>query len=275
MNESMKAFETLDKEVDGGKAWLNLYYNLPQEKIGEEFPGKAATFFHHFFKNYNKHWDPQTAVQLEFGGGPSISPLFSACPFVSKIVFTEYTAVWRKQVELWKAKDPNAFDWTTFCKYVVEDLEGNKDEKEISKRLSDLHAKVTDIAECDFNRDSPIPSDLVPPNGFDIISHSYVFTSCVTTKEDLVAGLKRLYELLKPGGFLTGVMVDEMEWYKVSPNSEKVMTLRISGKDIPDVFGRAGFTILEHTHIKVEPSPLEKVHSTTMLDHCIIAQKPL
>ena len=274
---SKKVFETLDQERDDAeaKSWLNLYYNLPQEKIGREFPGKAATFFHHFYKNYNEFWDPHSATLLEFGGGPSISPLFSACPFVSKIVFTEYTAVWRKQVEMWKAEDPGAFDWTTFCKYVIEDLEGNRDKTEINKRLSDLRTKVAVIAECDFHCDDPIAPNLVPPDGFDIISHSYVFTSCVSTMDDMVAGLKRLSKLLKPGGFLTGVMEGEMDWYKVSPNSEPVMTLWVSDKDVPEMFGRAGFIIVEHKHIRVEPSPLEKVQSeSSKLDHCIIAQKP-
>ena len=189
-------------------------------------------------------------------------------------MFTEYTRAWRREVELWKAKDPSAFDWTTFCRYVVEDLEGCSDKTEVERRLGNLHAKITDVLPCDFNSDPPVSKGVVPPDGFDIISHSYVFSSCVSNKDALIAGLKRVHKLLKPGGFLTGVIVDEMEWYKPSPNSEPVKTLRISNKDIPEVFEKAGFVILEHKHIKVEPSPLEKVYSTTFEDHCIIAQKP-
>ena len=66
--------------------------------------------FHEFYQKYHTQWDTTTTRLLEFGGGPSIVPLISAAPFVSEIVFAEYAESNRKEVQLWKDNNPNAYD---------------------------------------------------------------------------------------------------------------------------------------------------------------------
>ena len=235
--------------------YLNLRYNQQKDEIHGTSRGKVAEFYHYFYQRYNKEWNPREAIVLEFGGGPSILPFISAAPVVSSMVFSEYGEM-RKAVEIWKDNNPNAFNWINYSRYIVEDLEGSKDPDAARERLEEVRSKMNHIISCDFNRDNVVPQVAIPSEGFDIITFTYVLECCVDTEDAMVLGLKRLKRILKPGGFIAGILAENMVSWK-EPYSGKADCFTVTDKSqVGKIFESAGFSVTEHKYHRHVPNHL-------------------
>lgn len=111
------------------KSYLDSYFKNP--KVQPWIIKKLHSFWKQFESKKN-------IKLLEFGGGPNISRLISACQYVEDIVFCEYMGFIRKAVEDWK--DNKGFDWKATFDFVVKEIEG-KDEQASNARL------VTDLVD--------------------------------------------------------------------------------------------------------------------------------
>ena len=62
--------------------------------------------------NYSCKWNNKTISYrlLEFGGGPVITSLINAMPYVNQITFAAYTKNERKEIILWKNREEGAHD---------------------------------------------------------------------------------------------------------------------------------------------------------------------
>jgi len=69
---------------------------------------------------------------LEYGGGPNISKIISACPYVTDIVFSEYNDLNRKAIEDWI--NNKGFDWKATFDFIVKELEGKDGRASTSNR---------------------------------------------------------------------------------------------------------------------------------------------
>ena len=256
-----------DPDFKESRQYLNYRYNQPKDEIHDTSRGKIADFYHYFYKIYSKEWNQSDATVLEFGGGPSILSFIAAAPFVSRFVFSEYGPM-RKEVAIWKNEDPNSFDWTNYSRYIVEDLEGRKEADAAEKRLNEVRAKLSHIVPCDFNHDPILSPDVCPSEGFDVIMCTYVLECCVSTMEDMVKGLKRLRTILKPGGFLVGIMADNLTSWLV-PGGSKQPCFTITDKsDIVKMMDLAGLSLVELRHHTHSPSGV----STSNLSHEFIVR---
>ena len=56
---------------------------------------------------------------LNFGGGPVISDLISAAPFVKEIIFAEYSERNRQAVEKWRQNLPDSHDWSADFRFIL------------------------------------------------------------------------------------------------------------------------------------------------------------
>jgi len=88
----------------------------------------CLTKLHSFWKQFES---TRNIKLLEFGGGPNISRLISACPYVTDIVFSEYKDFIRKAVEDWI--NNKGYDWKATFDFIVKELEG-KDEQTSNER---------------------------------------------------------------------------------------------------------------------------------------------
>ena len=150
---------------------------------------------HKFYQSYKS-----TASKLkilDIGTGPVIAYAISAAPYASEIVLSEYTEANREALLQWLKNDPKAHDWTSFFKHVVVDLEG-KSEEEVPIRAELVRKVIKAVVPCDVNSDPPIPAEYV--DQYDIVTDFLCLVSACATKEDYVAALVRLCDLLKPGG---------------------------------------------------------------------------
>ena len=154
---------------------------------------------------------------LNFGGGPVISDLISAAPFVEEIIFAEYSERNRQAVEKWRQNLPGSHDWSADFRFIVENLEGRSRE-EVAIRESELRRKITHILPCDIEWDNPVkwPSSWESQSAmFDVVTTSLCLEACVTSKESYRHAIGKLKRYLKPGGYIVMYGVTEEKYYFV------------------------------------------------------------
>ena len=113
------------------------------------------------------------AKMLNFYGGPVVSHLISVAPKCKEVMFADFSADCREQVDLWLKKDPSAFDWWPYFSYVVHTLEGGTETQ---------------------------PLDDIGP--YDIIFTSLCLECVYPTNDSYRESVAKLAHLLKPGGTL-------------------------------------------------------------------------
>ena len=195
--------------------------------------------FHEFYSKFHSSWDSSVVRLLEFGGGPAIYPLISACPYVKEIVFTDYVEPCLKEVRLWKDNDPSAHNWDPFFEYVVNHLEGKEGEDAVTLRKEELREKIVSIEHCDITK----PHSVIDPKlgVFDVVSTSLCLEAVAETKEDYVEFLKRIAPLTKVGGYLVTLVSIGMSHYRLMGVDFKHLPL--SQDDVCSGLETAGFTV--------------------------------
>jgi len=193
---------------------------------------------HMFYQSYKS---TETKLKmLDIGTGPVISRAISAAPYASEIVLSEYTEANRKELLQWLKNDPKAYDWTSFFKHVVVDLEG-KSEEEVPIRAELVRKVIKAVVSCDVNSDPPIPTCYV--DQYDVITDFFCLSAACATKEDYLAGLVRLCALLKPGGkmvLLVGEGKESETLTSYSVGSQKFSSLLLSKESLLDLLKCAG-----------------------------------
>ena len=225
-------------------------------------------FFHNFFQKYHKEWDNSTAFLLDVGGGPCIYPHISAVPYVAEIYHTDYVKDMRDEVLLWKNKDPNAFNWSSYFKHVVQELEGQTSPDAVTEREDKLR-NILNVGPCDAKADVIIPGLKKP---VDILSSSFCLEVCYESREGYVAILKRLYDIMAPKGFFIAQKALENSWVKSGEiRYEKPCPLSL--EDVKRSYQEAGFDVLFVDQWD-RPMAVRNIgHGSTGYGY-IIAQKP-
>ncbi|KAG8569236.1 hypothetical protein GDO81_014312 [Engystomops pustulosus] len=182
-------------------------------------------------------------VLIDFGAGPTIYNLLSACEVFKTIITSDFLEQNREQLEKWLRKDPNALDWTHVAKYVCG-LEGDSNNWE--KKEATLRRKVTKVLKCDALAEKPYGAEPMP--------QADCITSCLCLEvpsKDLEAFtniLKKLKELLKPGGHVVIQSVLNCTFYYVG--TKWFSCLSLTKGELEKAFREAGYEIVK---IKVIP----------------------
>ncbi|DBA13538.1 TPA: hypothetical protein GDO54_018653 [Pyxicephalus adspersus] len=101
--------------------YFKTYLQPKEENLIGEWLNFALRNLHETFTSGKVKGD----ILIDFGTGPSIYQLLSACEAFNKIITSEFLEQNRAQLEKWLRKDPKALDWTPIVKFVCE-LEGNR-----------------------------------------------------------------------------------------------------------------------------------------------------
>lgn len=241
------------------KEYLNTYYasheGNPNEEGQSEFYGEQL---YSFYKTYSYNWNNKTARLLEFAGGPVISNLISAVPYVSKIIFSAYLESERKEVELWKHRKEGAHDWGSHIKYVVNEVEHITGDDAWREREELLRKRITNIIACDILRENPLLAEQEP---FEIVFTSLCLEAACTTYAEYKEGVKKLVGLLKPGGFLLMIIVERQTYYVVG--KKKWSSVYLTLEQVKVALSEAGTTIFVVEH---EPASLEHIQKAVVAD---------
>ena len=147
--------------------------------------------------------EPRESLKvLDYGCGPVIAHVISAAGIdTTEIVLAEFVDECRMEVQLWLDKDPSAWDWTPYIKYVVQILEGNDDEREIIQRELNLRKSIKAVVPCDISQDPPIAEGFAGLQ-YDVVMSILCLESACKTKDEYKAAVRKLTSLVKPGGYL-------------------------------------------------------------------------
>nr|WKR38370.1 putative N-methyltransferase [Rhinella marina] len=205
-------------------------------------------------------------ILIDFGAGPTIYQLLSACEVFNTIITSDFLEQNREQLKKWLRKDPDALDWSNFAKYVCE-LEGKSDNWE--KKEETLRRKVTKVLKCDTLAEKPY--DPVPMPEADCLISCLCLEVACKDLEDFTNILKKFKELLKPGGHIIIQSVLNCSLYFVGKKS--FYCLSITKDELEQAFKEAGYEIVK---LKVAPRS-EKIWANVS-DHSdyyyIHARKP-
>ena len=192
---------------------------------------------------------PQTELKLlDFGCGPVIANVISASQYVSDIVQAEYTPQGRVLLEQWLKRDPSfTFDWSPHFKYIVQTLEG-RSEAEVKEREESLRQKIKAIVPCDITQDPPISQEYAGP--YDILVCCCVLGGTAKTLHDYEEQLKRLYSLIKPGGYLlfavpTAPIENESCNHFYLIDKKKFTVFWLSVRRLSPLLEEIGFTVID------------------------------
>ena len=153
---------------------------------------------------HHKFWtslESNNLTMLEFGGGPSLYSLISACPHVKEIVFAEFTEPNRNEVEAWLRKDASAFDWSPYFKHVVQTLEG-KSQQDTLVREEELRRKITRVIPCDIRKQQPLMVKDAAQLKFDVVASTGCLECAVESDDQFCEAVKKLTKHIKTGGHL-------------------------------------------------------------------------
>lgn len=160
--------------------------------------------YHHTYKLRLLHQSfsvmPSELSILDYGAGPVVVSVISAATKASSIVLADYVEKNLDELRRWLGCDENGHDWSAYFSYVVNELEGGKDERYVREREELLRSKVRAVVSCDITKDPPIDESHVGP--YDVVICSLVLEGASSTHDEYRSNFARLAKLVKPGGFL-------------------------------------------------------------------------
>ncbi|XP_018427130.1 PREDICTED: nicotinamide N-methyltransferase-like [Nanorana parkeri] len=205
---------------------------------------------------------------IDFGAGPTIYHLLSACEAFNNIITSDFLEQNRTQLQKWLKKDPDALDWTHIVKRVCE-LEGNSDNESCKKKEEKLRRMVTKVLKCDALKENPY-DPVKMPQADCLISCLCLEAACKDV-ESFTNVLRNFKSLIKPGGHIVLQSVLNCTYYFVGQN--KFFCLPISRKELEAAFKEAGYEIM-----KIKVIPFTKVPEKDVCDqdsyYFVHARKP-
>ena len=196
--------------------------------------------YHRFYKRFHKEWDVSTARLLDLGGGPCIHCHISAAPYVSEIYHSDYVKSCRDEVLLWKNKDPNAYDWSSYFKHVVHTLEGQYNPDVVIQRVEMLRSKIKGVLFCDVKDQNFLPE--WTEGKFDIITSNACIENIVKSVEEFQSIINRIKSLLNHKGFFVTMANLKCNFYII--DGKRYPSFPITEQNIESSLENTGFTLL-------------------------------
>ncbi|KAM4015114.1 nicotinamide N-methyltransferase-like [Anomaloglossus baeobatrachus] len=188
---------------------------------------------------------------LDFGTGPSIYHLLSACEVFDEIIVSDLLEQNRAEFQKWLQKDPDAFDWTHIIKCVC-DLEGNGED--CNKKEEKLRSKVREFLICDALKRNPFDPVVVSP--VDCLLCCLCLEAPCKDMKSYCEVLKNFKDLIKPGGHLLILSGLNATFYHVGEN--RFSTLTSNKEDLEAAFKEAGYQIEKAVYApRVDKSGME------------------
>ncbi|XP_065907788.1 nicotinamide N-methyltransferase-like [Dysidea avara] len=270
---SARSRDIMEERYNDTRRYLDFY--CPLTVLEENAPMVAGSlispqtpqYFHNFYQQYHKEWDNSTALLLEVGGGPSIYTYVSAVPYVAKIYHADYLKANLNEVSMWINKDPDAFDWSPYFKYVIQKLESKTSFDDVLEREDKLRG-LLHVLPCDIKADVIVPAVKVP---VDILGSSFCFGSCFDSLEDYKIGLKKVYDMITPNGFFVSQTTLELTWYRFEDKRYHT-SFSLSLEDVEQYYKEIGFDIL-HADFWTNPMEVRNIMSDAGGFGFIVARK--
>ncbi|KAG8591102.1 hypothetical protein GDO81_000027 [Engystomops pustulosus] len=191
---------------------------------------------------------------IDISLGPIIVHLLSVGEFFKEISILKFNDAPIKELELWKNKDPEAFDWTHTLKLFME-LKGiSRDGWQDAEEM--LRGKVKHIVKCDFSKTNPTQPFALPRA--DCVTCMWGLEMISRDHEEFRATLRKISNLIRLGGHLLIYADINATYFKVG--EDKYHLLNLDDDFLRKTLIDAGFAIVQYEN-------LEREACTDRLDH--------
>ena len=234
------------EEFFGPKEFLRSCLSLEE---GTELRWVIHTKLYH----YHKFWtsmESSNLTMLEFGGGPSLYSLISACPHVREIVFAEFTERNCNEVNAWLSKDASAFDWSPYFKHVVQTLEGRALEDSFD-REEELRRKISRVIPCDILKQQPLMVKDAQRLKFDVVASTGCVEAAVESDDMFCEAVAKLAKFVKQGGHL--ILIGFLNTASYWVGNEKFNNFPVSESTVRRALDECGIEILHFDTIQRPP----------------------
>ena len=176
--------------------FLEMRYRKTTDYYRFSFPLQE---YHSFFtKTFSGNG--KTLKVLDYGCGPVLMCVISAVPFASEIVMADIVPECLVELRKWIQDDPSAFNWGSHFEHVVQKLEG-KGKDATEEREAEMRKAIKAVVHCDIFQENPIEKGYEGP--YDVVMSNLAIDGACKTIEEFKTALRKLADLLKPGGRLT------------------------------------------------------------------------
>lgn len=236
--------------------YLQRLYLDPTDKERGVQPFRMKCFYE-FYKKFGSSWDVNSAQLLEYGGGPVIYPLISACPYVGEITFSDFQQASLDAVSMWKDESKSSHNWSPYFKYIISEIEGNANEEAVLQREMELRQKLKHFVIGDILADDILAWRGTPrsiPESFDVVSCNLCLEVPAKSVDDYKRNVRRLRKLVKPGGFVISLITLGSTFYSLTPTNERTPLVSVHEHDVREAYELAGFTIIHTDRLVLEES---------------------
>jgi 2-polyprenyl-3-methyl-5-hydroxy-6-metoxy-1,4-benzoquinol methylase len=174
----------------------------------------------------NNNWSG-TKV-LDFGCGPVIYPVISLARFCAEIHMSDYLYRNLQQVLWWIDGDHRAFDWNPFIRRALQLEAGlqsphlvgldqasyaSTTSRAVDDRALAIKRKITRLVQGDVRQIHPLGIESC--NVYDILISAFCLETAARDAEEWKGFVARISAMLKPGGVLLLVSVEDSVAYRV------------------------------------------------------------
>ncbi|XP_040275221.1 indolethylamine N-methyltransferase-like [Bufo bufo] len=186
--------------------------------------------------------------------GPIIVHLVSVCEFVEEISILEVNDASIRELELWKDKDPDSFDWTHTLKLFMELKGTSRDGWQDAEEM--LRRKVKFIEKCDFSKSNPAKPFALPRA--DCVTCIWGLETMSRDHDEWKTTLRKISDLVKLGGHVLIYAGINASFFKIGEDFYHLFN--IDDSFLKKTLTDGGFAIVHYEN-------LEREACTDSLDH--------
>ena len=239
---------TVAKNVDA-KSYLNERYRegCGAFKVNISYVGR----YHDLFKKHCQECSSKAKLKiLEIGSGATINSAITLVPFSSNIVLSAYSESEAREVQLWRERSPEAFNWRPFISAILRKYEGIVDEasESVERREEEIRSSISNVVPCDLKKAEVVDPQYVPEGGFDVVVSMGVLTAGASSIEEFNGMIANISSLIKPGGFLMcNFTMGATAYYTQAKSNEATdySLVTVTSCDVEKAYSRAGLTVRE------------------------------
>ncbi|XP_069804139.1 nicotinamide N-methyltransferase-like [Dendropsophus ebraccatus] len=180
---------------------------------------------------------------IEVSVGPAFYHLIPICEYFEEISVLEFSNVFVKELEAWKNKKEEAFDWlhsSQFVSHLAGDCKKWKEKEEMLRR------KIKRILKCDLSKEN-VTDPVVLPEA-DCLLCLLVINNISEDHDSLRSNVRKLSSSLKQGGRLLMFGAYNASHYTVA--DQKFHLLSFDEPTLRETLEDAGFVIQAHETLK-------------------------
>ena len=196
-------FETWDKW--NSRSYLKTYYSKPMQD----------TFAVIDFLDDSLKEAPQKKFDnaIDFGAGPTLFSALTLEPYIKNLDIAEYLPQNIKEIRHWIDKNPEAFDWTYWARYILRKQKKLSGESNIEKRFENLRSKMRNILVGDATTNWPTNGD--ESKRYDLVVSLFCAESITDSREEWKRNLHNILKLSAPHGMVLISALRNCSAYKV------------------------------------------------------------